>query len=403
MALLLHEDWGDPCVVCAGGHQRANGVGKHFGGDVVGVGFENDQRLDVVGCVVGVADDHLHHVGAVGGVLRSRAVADGGDGHRGRRTERCCEGGDDGDTGRGRNFVVDVDAADRNIARGEHGRHCRSGTGDLPVRRSNRAVRSRKGRRHDGVDAEHVECRTGAHHVDDCVEAADLVEFDVVNDHPVDFRFGFTECAEHRERPRLHAIGYIGRVDERDDVAVRAVGDVIMMVVIVMVMFDDDGMRRGDAAAIDPVGRQRPSIDIQTRHDVGDCGGVGTGVDERTEQHVPRDTRRAVEPRNVHAKSQAPIVLLDIHSDVAFRRLAVGVLEVQKNVVAATSGESDPAFRDRSDLSVLFCRRDDDLVRTRQGPQACCRDDVRAPNHLSGGSRNDTPYGNGWSRERNSC
>ena len=169
--------------------------------------------------------------------------------------------------------------------------------------RANGAVRCRDGRGDDSRDVQQVQCSAGADDVDDGIDAAHFVEFDVVEGDAVHLGLGLAEGAKDAQRIRLHRVGDVGVGDDRDDVAIGAVRRVVVSVfVIVVMMFDDDCVGGGNSAAVDAIGGESPAVEVKTRHDVGDCHCVGTCVDESTHQHVAGDTRPAVHPRSVHVR-----------------------------------------------------------------------------------------------------
>ena len=146
------------------------------------------------------------------------------------------------------------------------------------------------------VDVERFEGGAHADDIDDRVECADLVEFDLGGFDPVDRPFDLAEPHEHRAGTSAHPLGQVRRVEQRQDLAQRTMLVVLVMVMVVLVVDDDVGPRGANTAALDALEQQGVAIDAEATD--GGCNhvGVGAGVDECGHRHVACDARLAVEP-----------------------------------------------------------------------------------------------------------
>ena len=63
----------------------------------------------------------------------------------------------------------------------------------------------RAGRHH--VDAEHLECGDGTHHVHDGVVSSDFMKMDLLYRPPVQARFGFGQRGKDGQGPLRHPVG----------------------------------------------------------------------------------------------------------------------------------------------------------------------------------------------------
>ncbi len=140
------------------------------------------------------------------------------------------------------------------------------------------------------VDVEQLECRARADDVDDRVEAADLVEVDLLGRTAVEMAFGLGERVERAERAAPHPFRQAGLLDESGDVP-RGAHDAALLGV-------DDDVRRADAAALHRLGVERPPTDGDAPAQLADLVEVGARVDEAAEGHVAGDPAEAVEPRD---------------------------------------------------------------------------------------------------------
>ena len=97
--------------------------------------------------------------------------------------------------------------------------HRRRRQWDDPVGRGRRTHAGGDRTAEDEVDAEQLERRAGADHVDDGVEPADLVEVDVLGSLAVQGALDFGQADEDPRRPLPDALGQIGTVHQRHDLA----------------------------------------------------------------------------------------------------------------------------------------------------------------------------------------
>ncbi len=73
----------------------------------------------------------------------------------------------------------------------------------------------------DEVDAQQLEGGAGADHVDDGVEATDLVEVDVLGSLAVQGALDLGQADEDPRRPLTDALGQVGAANQRHDLARR--------------------------------------------------------------------------------------------------------------------------------------------------------------------------------------
>ena len=140
---------------------------------------------------------------------------------------------------------------------------------------------------HD-VDVEHLERRAGADDIDDGVEAADLVEVDLLGRPAVEASLGLGEGGEDGEGAAADAIGEPGLLDQGRDVGGRAHDRRLVGV--------DVGLGRADAAAEHGLRLEAPAVHGEALDHGADLVDVGARVDERAEGHVAGDAGEAVEP-----------------------------------------------------------------------------------------------------------
>ncbi|MDZ7733551.1 MAG: hypothetical protein U5R31_11070 [Acidimicrobiia bacterium] len=157
----------------------------------------------------------------------------------------------------------------------------------------------------DLVDVEDLQRGAGADHVDDGVDAADLVEVDLLGRPPVQPPLGFGQGGERGERTRPDALGQPGLLDEPGDVRSRANHRGRFR--------PDVDLGGTDATPEHRLGLEAPTGDGEPATDLTHLVEVGTGVDQRAHGHVAGDPREAVEPgergrSGAHGAAPAPMV-----------------------------------------------------------------------------------------------
>ena len=193
------------------------------------------------------------------------------------------------------------------FAPGEQGGDGRHRVRQLAVLGPDGAVADRDRAADDGVDPEDLERDADTDDVDDRVERADLVELDVAGVDAVDLAFDLGEGPVDRERPIAGAFGKVGRADQLEHVAGPTVSDVRVVGAehgrrrVVVIVHGDVRPRRADTAPLHALERERVPVDTEPGESVGDRVHVGTGIDERRQQHVAGHARAAVEPHRASA------------------------------------------------------------------------------------------------------
>ena len=152
----------------------------------------------------------------------------------------------------------------------------------------------------DPLDAQRVQRRGDADHVDDGVERADLVELDVGGVDAVDRALGLGQHGEDPVGHVPHGVGQVGGVEQGADRADRTV-------LVAVLIGDDVGPRRRDPAALDALERQGVAVDAETAEGAGDGVAVGAGIDEGAEQHVAGDPRRPVDVGDPRRRRCGPV------------------------------------------------------------------------------------------------
>jgi hypothetical protein len=138
------------------------------------------------------------------------------------------------------------------------------------------------------VDAEHLQRGGRADDVDDGVEAAHLVEVDLLGRTAVQPALDLGQRGEGGEGPGRHPFRQTGLGDQAGDVG-RGANDAGLL-------GPDVGLGGGDAAPEHRLDLQLPALDRELAEQAADLVRVGAGVDERAQRHVAGDPREAVEP-----------------------------------------------------------------------------------------------------------
>jgi len=196
----------------------------------------------------------------------------------------------------------------------------------------------RQWRTGDALDAEPMQANGDAGDVDDRVHRADFVEVHVVDVGPVHARFGGRERLEDRQRPVAHAGHQLRARDQSPDFAnrtpviVRMLVAPVMMVLVVIRMDVQELAVAVHAGAtgsrlrqthFDVVGVERTARDslhvelereVETSEVRFERALRESEVEQRTEQHVPRDAREGVEVQDsrsrIHVVARVRVPLL---------------------------------------------------------------------------------------------
>ena len=140
----------------------------------------------------------------------------------------------------------------------------------------------------DVVDAQHLEGGARPHHVDDGVEATQLVEVDLLGRTPVEPALDLGHGGEDGLGPIADPLGKAGLDDQARDVGVGAHDGGLVG--------SDVDLGGGHARPQHGLGFQLPSAHRQPPEQGPDLVEVGAGIDQAPEGHVAGDPGEAVEP-----------------------------------------------------------------------------------------------------------
>ena len=225
----------------AGVEQRGDRVGERLAGGVVDVDLEHHDRLPAQHRVARCADHDLRGVGLAVEIAGAGAEAAAVDRHRRHRAEPRGERGQQRRARRSGELHAEVDAAGGGADAGEQLHHRGGRVGQEPVGGSHHPGAGDDHRAVHDVDVEHLERGAGADDIDDGVEAADLVEVDLLGRPAVEAPLGLGEGGEDGEGTASDAIGQPSLFDEGGDVGGGAHDRGLVGV--------DVGLGRADAAA----------------------------------------------------------------------------------------------------------------------------------------------------------
>ncbi len=159
-----------------------------------------------------------------------------------------------------------------------------------------------------GVDPEVREPERGPDDVDEGIERPDLVEGDVVGRDPVHTALGLGEPGEDREGAGAHRGLEAARAEPVANLGIRPMRDMMMRrmragLVGMRAVHPDVELRRGDARALDPLGRDRDAVEREA------CNGIPhgierhAGVDQRADGHVATDAGKCIQKSDAHEKT----------------------------------------------------------------------------------------------------
>ena len=183
--------------------------------------------------------------------------------------------------------------------------------GRVRERAVGRGVCAEAGRQRTGanlVDLENLEPGARADHVDDGVDAADLVEVDLLGRVAVDPSLCLGQLLEGGDRPLADPFGQASLLNQADDVR-RCPHD--------RGLLDRHlDLRRAEPTPRDRLGVDVPSANRQPLTERSDLSKVGAGVDQRAQRHIAGDAGEAVEPRDPRRVSHGGLHLLIDHGSV---------------------------------------------------------------------------------------
>ena len=211
-------------------------MGNDLAGGIVEVDLEQSHRLPGVVVAGGrrselVADDNLHHIGSPGSVGCASAVTNRAHVHRRHWFECIGQCGHQGDAGWSSDLFASVDAERWSIALGEEAGDCRGWIGQFAMSSVNRSAPYRYGAAHDSIDVEYLKSGARADDVDDGIDRADFVEFDIEHRHAMHCAFDRGERIECGERAIANANWQIAPHQQLADHAIWAMPWVVLVIV----------------------------------------------------------------------------------------------------------------------------------------------------------------------------
>ncbi len=240
---------------------------------------------------------HAQDVRSIGELAIPRAVADALDHQALRHLAWPPERGNDRRAGRCHELPGAVAHPHGKTAQQLDGRGARDR--QRTVRALDHSTAERQRRDDQLADRQRIDGPGGADDVDDRVDRADFVEFDVVGIHAVDLAFRFGEPREDLQRQLANPRREIARANQVADRAKRAVR-VAGRAVTVSGANVDDELRRHDAAPLATLVADRVTADSDLRELSLERGDVQTAVEKCPDEHIAGKTGECVEVRDSH-------------------------------------------------------------------------------------------------------
>jgi hypothetical protein len=143
----------------------------------------------------------------------------------------------------------------------------------------------------DAINLEYLKRRACTNNVDDCINAADFVELNIIHGNPVNVCFNLCEYSEYLECSFTNTGGKFGIDQELFDVAPGAV-----VMVIVMMMHTNDGSGGADSGTLSAFKHQRVVIKRKTAKYFDDLQRIGASINERCQSHVTGSASTTMKP-----------------------------------------------------------------------------------------------------------
>jgi hypothetical protein len=148
------------------------------------------------------------------------------------------------------------------------------------------------------TDPEAVHELDGAAHVDQCVDATQLVELHVVDGDAVDSRLGGREPREHAHGGLADAPHEFALLEDLPDGGPRPRRDAWRG--------DDIHVQRRDAVTLDPLDDDLDRVDPESLGNLVEPGSLGSCIQQSPEQHVAGEASDTVEIQRARHGSPAP-------------------------------------------------------------------------------------------------